>query len=69
MLALQGAFQSRGQFIATSHNPEGIRTFSDENTLVLFRKNHFEPTNERPLGTLQVNGDLVDALVRGDVKQ
>jgi predicted ATPase len=68
VLALRRAFQSRGQFIATSHNPEAIRRFSDENTLVLFRKSHLEPTIVRPLGEVQVNGDLVDALVRGDVE-
>jgi energy-coupling factor transporter ATP-binding protein EcfA2 len=67
VLALRKAFQSGGQFIATSHNPEAIRRFSDENTLVLYRANHLEPTIVRPLGKLQVNGDLVEALIRGDV--
>jgi len=68
VLALRKAFQSGGQFIATSHNPEAIRRFSEENTLVLQRKNHFEPTVVRPLGQLHVSGDLVGALVRGDVE-
>jgi predicted ATPase len=68
VLALRKAFQSGGQFIATSHNPEAIRRFSDENTLVLHRKNHLEPTIVRPLDKLQVSGDLVGALVRGDVE-
>jgi predicted ATPase len=68
VLALRSAFQSGGQFIATSHNPEAIRRFSDENTLVLFRKSHLEPTIVRPLDQLQVSGDLIDALVRGDVE-
>jgi predicted ATPase len=68
VLALRKAFQSGGQFIAASHNPEAIRRFSDENTLVLYRKNHLEPTIIRPLSELQVNGDLVDALIRGDVE-
>lgn len=67
VLALRKAFQSGGQFIATSHNPEAINRFSEENTLFLQRKNHFEPTVVRPLGQLQVSGDLVGALVRGDV--
>ena len=35
VLALRKAFQSGGQFIATSHNTEAIRRFSDENTLSL----------------------------------
>jgi len=68
VLALRKAFQSGGQFIATSHNLEAIRRFSDENTLVLHRRNHLEPTIVRPLRDLQVGGDLVGALIRGDVE-
>ncbi len=68
VMALRRAFQSGGQFIATSHNPEAISRFSDENTLVLYRKSHLEPTVVRPLGQLQVRGDLIGALIRGDVE-
>lgn len=68
VLALRKAFQSGGQFIATSHNTEAIRRFSDENTLVLYRNNHLEPTRVRPLKDIQVAGDLVGALVRGDLE-
>lgn len=69
VLALRKAFQSSGgQFIATSHNPEAIRRFSDENTLVLFRRSHLEPTLVRPLSEIRINGDLVSALIRGDVE-
>jgi predicted ATPase len=68
VLALRKAFQSGGQFMATSHNAETIRRFSDENTLVLYRKNHLEPTIVRPIKDLQISGDLVGALVRGDVE-
>jgi predicted ATPase len=68
VLALRQAFQSGGQFIATSHNPEAIRRFSLENTLFLYRKNHLEPTIVRPLSEIQVNGDLITALIRGDVQ-
>jgi predicted ATPase len=67
VMALRKAFQSGGQLIATSHNPEAIRRFSEENTLVLYRKSHLEPTNVRPLSEVKVNGDLVGALIRGDV--
>ena len=67
VLALRTAFQSGGQFIATSHNPEAISRFSEENTLLLHRKSHLEPTIVRPLDELQISGDLIDALVRGDV--
>jgi len=68
VMALRKAFQLGGQFIATSHNPEAIRRFSDENTLVLYRHNHLEPTIIRPLSELQVSGDLINALIRGDVE-
>ncbi len=68
VLALRKAFQSGGQFIATSHNPEAIRRFSDENTLVLYRKSHLEPTLVRPLSEIPVNGDVVGALIRDDIE-
>ena len=68
VLALRKAFQSGGQLIATSHNPEAIRCFSEENTLVLYRKGHLEPTIVRPLSEIQISGDLVSALIRGDVE-
>lgn len=68
VLALRRAFQSGGQFIATSHNPEAIRHFSEENTLLLRRRNHLEPTIVQPLNELQISGDLVSALIRGDVE-
>lgn len=68
VLALRRAFQSGGQFVATSHNPEAIRGFSEENTLYLYRNSHLEPTLVRPLDQLEIQGDLVSALIRGDVK-
>jgi len=66
--ALRRAFLSGGQFIATSHNPEAISGFSDENTLLLHRRSHLDPTTIHPLSELHVNGDLVGALIRGDVE-
>jgi energy-coupling factor transporter ATP-binding protein EcfA2 len=68
VLALRQAFQDGGQFIMTSHNSEAIRRFSEENTLVLYRRSHLEPTIVRPLSEIHVNGDLVGALIRGDVE-
>ena len=53
---------------ATSHSPEAIRRFSIENTLLLHRRSHLEPTQVRPTSELHVEGDLVDALVRDDVE-
>ncbi len=65
---LRKSFQSGGQFIATSHNSEAIRSFSDENTLLLYRNSHLEPTIIRPLSELNVKGDLVAALTLGDLE-
>jgi ABC-type cobalamin/Fe3+-siderophores transport system ATPase subunit len=67
ILTLRRAFQSGGQFVATSHNSEAIRSFSDENTLVLYRKSHLEPTIVRLLEELQIDGDLIGTLIRGDL--
>jgi len=68
VLALRKAFQSGGQLIATSHNAEAIRGFADENTFLLYRKNHLEPTMVRPIAQIEVSGDLVGALIRDDVE-
>ncbi len=66
--ALRRSFTNSGQILLTSHNPEAIRKFSDENTLILDRKSHLEPTLVRPLREISYTGDLVDALIRGDVE-
>jgi predicted ATPase len=68
VMSLRKAFHSQAQFIMTSHNPEAIRRFSDDNTLVLFRRSHLEPTVVRPLREIQVNGSLVSTLIRGDLE-
>jgi predicted ATPase len=68
VIALRRAFQSTGQFLATSHNSETIRCFPRENILLLQRNSHMEPTVVRPVSELQVNGDLVGALIRDDVE-
>jgi predicted ATPase len=68
VIALRRTFQSAGQFVATSHNSEAIRCFSHENTLLLYRNSHLEPTIVRPVSELQVNGNLVSALIRDDVE-
>ncbi|AFM23489.1 AAA family ATPase [Desulfomonile tiedjei] len=65
--ALRRSFGKSGQILITSHNPEAIRGFSDDNTFVLDRKSHLEPTVIRPLSDIPVKGDLVNAIIRGDV--
>lgn len=68
MLSLRHAFLSGGQFIMTSHNPEAIRRFSDENTLLLYRRSHLEPTVVRRLSEVRISGDAISALIRGDLE-
>lgn len=65
--ALRQAFTGESQILVSSHNPEAIRKFSNESTFVLNRRSHLEPTTVRLLQDLDVKGDLVEALIRGDV--
>ncbi|PZV15057.1 MAG: ATPase [Pseudanabaena sp.] len=65
---LRRSFKNSGQILVTSHNEEAIRKFSNENTFVLDRKSHLEPTLIRMLSDISINGDLVDTLIRGDIE-
>jgi predicted ATPase len=65
---LRRAFQAGGQFIATSHNAEAIRQFSDDNTFVIYRRNHLEPSQIRSLASIGYTGDLIGALTRGEIE-
>jgi len=67
VMSLRRSFTKGGQILVTSHNDETIRKFSDENTFVLNRRSHLEPTLIRLLSDLDVQGDLVDNLIRGDI--
>lgn len=63
LLSLRRAFQAGSQLIIASQNPEALRHFSADNTLVLQRRSHLEPTQIRGLSHVQFSGDLVDALI------
>jgi len=66
--ALRRSFENEGgQLFVTSHNSETIRRFSDENTMVLLRESHMDPTRVKTLEELGVKGDLINALLFGDV--
>ncbi len=66
--SLRRSFKNSGQILVTSHDQEAIRKFSNENTFVLDRKSHLEPTLIRLLNDISVPGDLVDALISGDIE-
>ncbi len=68
MMSLRRAFKQKGQFLATSHNPEAIRKFSEENTFILDRKSHLEPTLIRPLSDFPIHGDFIENLILGDIE-
>lgn len=65
---LRKAFKSGGQFLATSHNAETIKSFSAENTYLLYRRNHHEPTQVRAVSEFNYGKDLIGALVRGEIE-
>lgn len=66
--SLRRSFKNSGQILVTSHNEEAIRKFSNENTFVLDRKSHLEPTLVRLLSDIPVRGDLINALISGDIE-
>lgn len=68
VLTLRRAFEAQGQIVMTSHNEEAIRKFSNENTWVLGRKSHLEPTQHRLLGELDVGTDVVRSLMLGGLE-
>jgi predicted ATPase len=67
-MALRQAFDVAGQLIVTSHNPETVRRFSDENTILLHRVDHASPTQMRALSEIEFEGDLIGALISGDIE-
>ncbi len=69
IVELRQTFENSGQILVTSHNAEAIRRFSDENTFVLQRKNHLEPSVIRPLNECNIEGSLINALICDDIEQ
>jgi hypothetical protein len=67
VMALRQVFEASGQFIMTSHHPEAILRFSDENTFLLHRRSHIEPVTVHSLESLHIQGDLASSISRGDV--
>ncbi len=65
---LRRSFRNSGQILVTSHNEEAIRKFSDENTFILDRKSHLEPTLIRLKSEVQIDGDFPNILIRGDIE-
>jgi len=68
ILALRRSFKHGGQLVITSHDAEAIQKFSNENTWLIYRRSHLEPACLKPLSDITIHGDIVDALIRGDVE-
>jgi len=64
---LRRVFESSGQIMMTSHNPEAIRQFSRDHIILLSRKSHLEPTRARTVSEISIQGDLIDAIIRDDL--
>ncbi len=67
VMALRRGFYQGGQILMTSHNAEAIRRFSDDNTWVLGRRSHLEPTVIRQLQDLAPTPDLIQLLIDGEL--
>jgi len=63
VMDLRRSFQSGGQFVATSHNPEVMSQFSREDIFLLARRSHLEPVLVRPLNGVSIRGDLTEAIL------
>jgi hypothetical protein len=64
---LRRSFKNGGQLLVTSHNAQAIERFSDENTFLLDRKSHLEPTLIKRLDDGSITGDLITSLIFGDM--
>lgn len=67
IVSLRRSFNGQGFLLVASHNEEAIRRFSPENTFVLDRKSHLEPTIKRLLEETQYRGDVIGRMIVGDV--
>lgn len=68
VMSLRRSFRRGGQILMTSHNDEAIRRFSHENTWLLGRKSHLEPTVIRLLEHLPRTADVIQSLLAGDLE-
>jgi hypothetical protein len=60
-----------GQILLTSHHEEAIRCFSEENTFIVDRKSHLEPSLIRLSSELRANNSqdsLIEKFILGDVQ-
>ncbi|WP_207878179.1 AAA family ATPase [Pseudomonas sp. 32_A] len=68
VMALRQGFYKGGQIIMTSHNEEAVRRFSNDNTWVIGRRSHLEPSIIRLLEDLPPRPDVIQSLIYGDLE-
>ncbi|MEX8519465.1 MAG: AAA family ATPase [Leptothrix sp. (in: b-proteobacteria)] len=68
VMALRRGFHQGGQILMTSHNEEAVRRFSNDNTWVLGRQSHLEPTVIRLLEDLPPSPDVIQSLICGELE-
>lgn len=64
---LRRSFKSSGQLLVTAHNAQAIERFSDENSFLLYRNSHLEPTLIKLIDDSTKPNDLITALICGDM--
>lgn len=67
IVALRKSFTDKSQLLITSHNPEAISRFSDENTFYLSRRSHLEPTVVQILSKMKLTEDITGLLISGEL--
>lgn len=68
VMDLRRLVKSKCQILMTSHSPETIRSFSENNTNLMSRNNHLEPPRIRLLQDVSFTGDKVNAIISGDLE-
>jgi ABC-type cobalamin/Fe3+-siderophores transport system ATPase subunit len=71
MFALRRAFVGNNQIILASHNSDAIRSFSDENTTILYRKSHLSNPEAKTLAKIKKeipnSENALEKWLRGDL--
>ena len=67
IMELRRSFKEGRQILVTSHNSQAIGRFSGENTFLLDRKSHLEPTVIKLLNEVPRTDDLITSLICGDI--
>lgn len=67
ILALRRGVGDGGQIVMTSHSQEAIHRFSNENTWVMGRRSHLEPTIIRRLADMSSSASVIARVIEGDL--